>query len=35
MIFTAITQPGNVASETQTMASSGSPSSAMVCGMKP
>src|ERR671923_117902 len=33
--FTGITHPGNVGSETQTIASSGSPSSAHVSGMNP
>ncbi len=35
MTLTGITQPGNVGSETQTMTSSGSPSSAMVFGIIP
>ena len=35
MTFTGITQPGNVGSLTQTIASSGSPSSPSVSGMKP
>jgi hypothetical protein len=33
--LTSITQPGNVGSETQTITSSGSPSSDSVSGMKP
>jgi hypothetical protein len=35
MGFTTITQPGNVASETVTIASKGSPSAASVLGMNP